>query len=174
MTYRTLIVGTALAVALAGTLSAGAHAQSGDRAFVTKLAGVGMAEVELGTLARDKASSREVKAFAQRMIDEHKKAGDELKAIADRKHLAWPTSLPADAVALKDKLSKLSGAAFDHAYIDAMVNGHREALTEVRTEAQSGSDAEVKAWAGKASSVVQAHLTHAEKQQSELGKHATH
>lgn len=170
MTYKTLIVGIATAVAYA----ASASAQSGDQAFVTKLAGVGMAEVELGTLAKDKASSREVKAFAQRMIDEHKKAGDELKAIADRKHLAWPTALPADAVALKDKLSKLSGAAFDRAYIDAMVSGHREALAEVRTEAQSGSDAEVKAWAGKASSVVQAHLTHAEKQQGELGKAATH
>ena len=77
-------------------------------------------------------------------------------------------------MALKDELSKLSGSAFDHVYIDAMVNGHREVLTEVRTEAKSGSDTDVKTWAGKASSVVQAHLTHAEKQQSELGKHATH
>ena len=174
MRYKTLIVGTALAVALAGTLSSDASAQSGDQAFVTKLAGVGMAEIELGTLAKDKASSREVKAFAQRMIDEHKKAGDELKAIAERKHFAWPSTLPADATALKDRLSKLSGAAFDRAYIDAMVSGHREVLTEVRTEAQSGSDPEVKAWAAKASSVVQAHLTHAEKQQSELGRAATH
>ena len=169
MTYKALIVGVGLAIG-----STGAWAQSGDQAFVTKLAGVGMAEVELGMLAKDRASSREVKAFAQRMIDDHKKAGDELKAVADRKHLAWPTALPADAVALKDKLSKLSGAAFDRAYIDAMVDGHRQALSEVRTEAQSGSDADVKAWATKASSVVQAHLTHAQDQQRELGKAATH
>lgn len=133
-----------------------------------------MAEVELGTLAKEKAASREVKAFAQRMIDDHTKAGDELKAVAQRKHLTWPAALPADAVALKDKLSKLSGAAFDRAYIDAMVNGHREVLGEVRTEAQSGSDPDVKAWATKASSTVQAHLTHAQDQQRELGKTATH
>jgi putative membrane protein len=169
MRYNGLIAGIALAIT-----GAVVGAQGADQPFVTKLAGVGMAEVELGTLAKDKASSREVKAFAQRMIDEHTKAGNELKAIADRKHLAWPTALPADAVALKDKLSKLSGAAFDRAYIDAMVDGHGKVLTEVRTEAESGADPDVKAWATKASSTVQAHLTHAQNQQRELGKTATH
>jgi putative membrane protein len=169
MRYKGLIAGIALAVATAGV-----GAQGADQPFVTKLAGVGMAEVELGTLAKEKASSREVKAFAQRMIDDHSKAGDELKAIASRKHFTWPTALPADAVALRDKLSKLSGAAFDRAYIDAMVNGHREAFGEVRTEAQSGADPDVKAWAAKVSSTVEAHLTHAQDQQRELGKTATH
>ena len=77
-------------------------------------------------------------------------------------------------MALKDKLSKLSGSAFDHAYADAMVMGHGEALTEVKTEAQSGTDPDVKAWAIKASSVVQAHLTHAQHLQSEHNKTATH
>ena len=169
MTYKALVVGMALAVA-----STGIGAQGSDQAFVTKLAGVGMAEVELGTLAKDKASSREVKAFGQRMIDEHSKAGAELKGIAQRKNLTWPTGLPADALALKDKLSKLSGPAFDRAYIDAMVQGHRGALMDVKQEAQSGADPDVKAWAMKASTTVQAHLTHAEEQQRELGKAATH
>ena len=77
-------------------------------------------------------------------------------------------------MALKDRLAKLSGAAFDRAYIDAMVDGHRAALGDVRTEAQSGADPDVKAWAMKASSTVQAHLTHATDQQRELGKTATH
>ena len=171
MKYKAFIVGVALAVAATAT----AHAQSvADQAFVTKLAGVAMAEVELGTLAKDKASSREVKAFGQRMIDDHTKAGNELKGIAQRKNIAWPTALPPDAVALKDRLSKLSGAAFDRAYIDEMVKGHTEVLAEVKTEAQSGGDPDVKAWAAKASSTVQAHLTHAQKQQGELGKAATH
>ena len=170
MQYKMLIVGMALAVATAS----GASAQSGDQAFVTKLAGVAMGEVELGMLAKDKASSRDVKGFAQRMIDDHGKAGEELKAIAQRKHFTWPSGLAPDAVALKDKLSKLNGAAFDRAYIDAMVNGHREVLGIVKAQAQSGADAEVKAWATKASSSVQAHLTHAQDVQRELGKTATH
>lgn len=170
MRYKALIVGIALGVAGAASV----HAQGADQSFVTKLAGVNMAEVELGTLAKDKASSREVKAFAQRMIDDHRKAGDQLKAIAQRKHYTWPAALPPDAVALKERLSKLIGAAFDRAYIDEMVKGHGEVLTEVRSEAQSGGDPDVKSWAMQASSTVQAHLTHAQDQQRELGKAATH
>ena len=171
MRIKAFIVGVALAVV--GAATAGAQS-AGDQAFVTKLAGVAMAEVELGTLAKDKASSREVKAFGQRMIDDHTKAGNELKGIAQRKNFAWPAALPPDAVTLKDKLSKLSGAAFDRAYIDEMVKGHTEVLAVVQKEAQSGSDPDVKAWATKASSSVQAHLTHAQDQQRELGKAATH
>jgi putative membrane protein len=169
MNYKTLI-GIALAVATAS----GAGAQSGDQAFVTKMGGVAMAEVELGTMARDKAASRDVKGFGQRMIDDHSRAGRELKVIAERKNLTWPSALSPDAVALKERLAKLSGAAFDRAYIEAMVSGHREVLGVVKTHAQSGGDAEVKAWATKASSSVQAHLTHALEVQGEIGKTATH
>ena len=92
------------------------------------------------------------------MIDDHSKAGDELKAIASRKHFTWPTGLPADAVALRDKLSKLSGAAFDRAYIDAMVSGHRDVLGVMKTEAESGTDPELKAFAAKHLPHLQEHL----------------
>jgi len=170
MKYKAFIVGVALAVA--ATATAGAQSAA-DQAFVTKLAGVAMAAVGLGTLAKDKAESREVKAFGQRMIDDHTKAGDELKGVAQRKNFAWPAALPPDAVALKEKLSKLSGPAFDRAYIDEMVKGHTEVLSVVQKEAQSGSDPDVKAWATKATSSVQAHLTHAQNQQRELSKPAT-
>ena len=172
MTYKTLVVGIALA--LAAVSSTAAQGTGGDQAFVTKIGGVSMGEVELGMLALDKLSSRDVKGFAQRMIDEHRKSGDELKAIATRKNFEWPAGPPADARALKDRLSKLSGAAFDRAYIDAMVSGHREVLGVMKTQAESGADAELKAFAAKASSTVQAHLTHALEVQKELGKTATH
>ncbi len=42
-----------------------------------------------------------------------------------------------------------------------MVSGHRDVLGVMKTEAQSGADPELKAFAGKATSTVQAHLTHA-------------
>jgi putative membrane protein len=170
MTYKSFVLGCAVALACVSGVRAQA---AGDQAFVTTIAGVGMGEVELGRLAVDKAASREVKAFGQRMIDEHGKAGDELKAIAQRKNFAWPAGPAANLVALKDRLSKMSGAAFDRAYIDAMVAGHREATEVIRKESQSGNDPEVKAWATKALSTVQAHLNHALDQQKELSRTAT-
>ncbi len=104
MTYKTLIVGIALAVAAVST--AAAQGAGGDQAFVTKIGGVSMGEVELGMLAQDKAASRDVKGFAQRMIDDHRKSGDELKAIATRKNLTWPAAPPADAKALERQGSR--------------------------------------------------------------------
>ena len=171
MTYKTFVGGIALAIAAVS--SAAAQGAGGDQAFVTKIGGVSMGEVELGMLALDKFSSRDVKGFAQRMIDEHRKSGDELKAIATRKNLSWPAGPSADAKALKDRLSKLSGAAFDRAYIDAMVSGHREVLGMMKAEIQIGADPELKAFASKAASTVEAHLTHALDVQKEVGKTAT-
>jgi putative membrane protein len=43
----------------------------------------GMAEVETATLARERAANPDVKQFAQMMIDDHTKAGDQLKQIAN-------------------------------------------------------------------------------------------
>ena len=73
------------------------------------------------------------------MIDEHTQGREtSSRRSRTRKHLTWPAALPADAIALKDRLSKLSGAAFDRAYIDAMVDGHREVLADVRSRGSVG------------------------------------
>ena len=157
----------ALMITMAATLSAqqpsaGGSAAASDAAFVTKIGEVGTAEVELGTLALQKTQRDDVKKFGQQMIDDHSKAGAELKAIAMRKNISWPMELAAEHKALKDRLSKLSGAAFDQAYMQAMVDGHRKVAAQVKTQVQSGSDAEVKAWASKTLPRVEAHLQHAE------------
>jgi putative membrane protein len=142
--------------------SSAAAGATSDAAFVTKIAEVGMAEVELGKLALQKTQRDDVKKFAQQMVDDHGKAGDELKALAMRKNITWPADLDAEHKALRDRLSKLSGAAFDQAYMQAMVDGHRKVAAQFRTETQSGSDAEVKAWAAKTLPTIDAHLKHAE------------
>lgn len=136
---------------------------SDDHEFVAKMANGGMAEVELGRLAVKNASSPDVKAFGQRMIDDHSKAGDELKAIADRKNIAWPTKLDSKEQALHDRLAALNGDAFDRAYIKAMISDHKKDVSELKTESKSGKDADVKAWATQTLPVVEDHLSQAEK-----------
>src|SRR5438270_9265636 len=59
-----------------------------DQLFVKDAADGGMAEVELGRLAVEKASNEEVKKFGQRMADDHSKANEELKDIAGKKNVA--------------------------------------------------------------------------------------
>jgi len=57
-----------------------------------------------------------------------------------------------------DKLSKLSGASFDRAYMQTMAAGHRQALSDFRMETKMGSDADVKGWAAKTLPTIEEHI----------------
>src|SRR5882757_10113171 len=114
-------------IVLAGVVMMGLAAApvfAADEAFVMKVAKGGMAEVELGKLAADKATSADVKKFGQRMADDHSKANDELKTLAQSKNITLPSEIGPEEKALRDRLMKLSGPAFDHAYMRAMVSDH--------------------------------------------------
>src|SRR6266850_1151561 len=132
-----------------------------DEHFVMDVAHAGMAEVELGKMAVDKASNSQVKQFGQRMVDDHSKAGDELKAIAQQKNITWPTELDAKHKAVRDRLMKLSGEAFDRAYMQEMVAGHQKVVMMLRTEAKNGKDPDIKAWASKTLPTTEDHLKQA-------------
>jgi len=129
-----------------------------DAMFIRTAAMDGMAEVEHGRLAGQNATNDEVKQFAQRMVDDHGKAGDELKGLASGKNVTLPTELDAKHKAMQDKLSKMKGAAFDRAYMAHMVTAHQQAVALVQREASGGRDPEAKAWAAKILPTLQEHL----------------
>ena len=133
-----------------------------DEHFIKEAAIGGMAEVELGKMATEKGQSAEVKRFGQKMADDHAKANDELKSLAGTKNVTLPTEIDAKHKAVADRLSKLSGDAFDRAYMQAMLKDHREDVAAFRTESKSGKDSEVKAWAGKTLPTLEEHLKMAE------------
>ncbi|HZS44585.1 MAG TPA: DUF4142 domain-containing protein [Blastocatellia bacterium] len=126
--------------------------------FVEDAAKGGMAEVQLGQLAVQKASSPDVKNFGQRMIDDHSKANNELKDLASRKSMTIPTAVDPKDKATMDRLSKLSGKAFDRAYMDDMVKDHEKDVAEFRNEASNGKDADIKSWASKTLPTLEDHL----------------
>src|SRR5262249_22427892 len=105
-----------------------------DETFVIDAAKANIAEIELGTLAETKAGSQDVKNFGKRMADDHQKALNSLKTVATHQKIALPTTLDPTDQALKDRLEKLSGNAFDRAYMSAMIKDHRKDVSEFRTE----------------------------------------
>jgi putative membrane protein len=133
-----------------------------DQHFVMEAAKGGLAEVELGRLAADKASSDDVKKFGQRMVDDHGKANDELKSLAETKNITLPTALDSKDKEKMDRLSKLSGDAFDRAYMQEMVKDHKKDVNEFRTESKSGKDPDIKSWAAKTLPTLEEHLKMAE------------
>jgi putative membrane protein len=135
---------------------------SADVEFILKAAEGGMAEVELGRVASERAATDEVKKFGQRMVDDHGKGGEELKVIAQSRGISLPSDIEPKDKALKDRLAKLNGKTFDRTYMRNMVADHRMDIAEFKREANSGKDPEVKAWAAKMLPTLEDHLKEAQ------------
>jgi len=143
----------------------------GDSAFITEAVAGGLFEVEMGKVALQKASNEEVKKFAQRMVDDHSKAVDELMQLAAAKGMSVPKEMKKMHRDTIDKLSKSSGAAFDKGYMDEMVKDHVKDVAAFRKEAKEGKDPEVKAWASKTLPTLEDHLKMAlDLSKKEMGK----
>jgi putative membrane protein len=137
-------------------------ATASDHRFATEAAQGGMAEVELGRLAQQKASSEDVKRFAQRMVDDHSKANDQLKQAAQQSGITLPADSASKHKASMARLQKLSGEAFDRAYMQNMVQDHKKDLAEFQKEANQGSDPNIKQFAQNTLPTLQEHLKLAE------------
>lgn len=139
-----------------------------DTTFATKAAVGGMAEVALGKMAAEKSSNPQIKDFGNMMVKDHGKANAELMSIAKSKNIPLPSTLDAEHQAKSDSLSKLTGKDFDAAYVNAMVEGHKNTLALMQSESSSGKDADLKAFAAKTVPVVQTHLDAISKIQASL------
>ena len=137
--------------------------------FAANAAQGGMTEVELGKLAIQRGTDPSVKEFGQRMIADHTRANNELKAVAARKNIELPSDLSSSQKSTIEKLSKLSGAEFDKEYMSDMVKDHEEDVEEFETQANKGADPEIKAFAGKALQTLQSHLQMAREVAKKVG-----
>jgi len=135
----------------------------GDKSFTMKASAAGLAEVNLSNLAVARATSAEVRTFAQRMVADHTRANRELIELANQKMLPLAKSMDEKHQSLFDKMSKLNGADFDHAYMEGMVKDHEEAVKLFETESKNGQDEAFKTWAGKTLPVLKMHREMAQK-----------
>lgn len=120
-----------------------------DQNFVKKAAEDGLAEVELGKLATEKASSDEVKKFGRRMVDDHGKAHHQLQQFAASKGDTLPNDLNAKDKGEKDKLAKISGEQFNREYANYMVKDHSHDVAAFRQESKTAKDNDLKSLASR-------------------------
>jgi predicted outer membrane protein len=178
---------TAIAIVLMGwnlsdSILAGQARRTDSRLFINDLTVVGLTEVRLGEMAGERGQRDSVKAFGQMMVKDHTAANAELSQLAAEMKIVPPTEIDKKHGELVDRLSKLSGAEFDRAYIMAMVDGHQAVAAQLRewtTEsrplgpppagdpkaadlARGGADEEkLTRWAMKTLPTVEKHLEHA-------------
>lgn len=134
-----------------------------DANFLSDAANGGILEVELGKLAVQKASSPQVKEFAQMMVNDHTKANNELKALADQLEIRIPASLSDQNRMKIEAITKNDGKDFDRQYMMAMVKDHKVTTEIFQSEAHDGYDSLVKAYASKTLPVLMHHREMAEK-----------
>jgi putative membrane protein len=153
-----------------GTQAGAASLSTQDKEFVQFANQANKSEVELAKLASDKSKNKDVKDFAKSMQDDHDKANDKLKDIADNKGVTLPDQVLPDAAQLQDQLGKETGTPkFDKTYIESEVKDHRMVINKFQDEVQNGQDADVKAYAQQVLPNLQQHLKHAEDVAKKLG-----
>lgn len=133
-------------------------------------------DIDAGRIAKSKSKNKEVQAFAQQMITDHTAVNQQAGALAQKLGVKpedndTSKSLKKGAADNTANLKKLSGAAFDKAYVDHEVAYHQAVLDAIdKVLVPSAQNAELKGLIEKVRPAIAAHLDHAKHLQGSLGK----
>ncbi|MDB5813577.1 MAG: hypothetical protein JWN23_694 [Rhodocyclales bacterium] len=148
----------AIGMTMSASLFAAALSHS-DKEFLEEAAHAGHTEVEASKLAQTKASSADVKSFADQMIKDHTRVGDELDQLAASKNVKVPTDPSITQRARLKMLSEYTGANFDKHYAKEIgVSAHENAVKLFRKASTDAKDPDVKAFAEKTLPGLEHHL----------------
>jgi len=161
-------------VGFAGALLLGASATafaaaSGGSTFLKQAIRGDLAETQIGQLAQQKSINAEVKSFGQELVTDHSQAKTEATSLAETMKVTVPTKPDRKAQTEYEKLSKLSGSAFDKEFASFMVKDHQEDIAKFQKEAQA-NDGQVSALAQKTLPVLQKHLQAAQALEAKVGQ----
>ncbi|MFI6793936.1 DUF4142 domain-containing protein [Nonomuraea sp. NPDC050383] len=129
-----------------------------DTMFLREAHQGNLTEVAIGKLAEAKGASDAVRSIGATLMADHAKLDMAVREAARRLDVALPTRPAQKQRALLERMSTLSGTAFDRAWLTAMVADHREDVKKFKTEIREGSSAVVKEVAKSGLPVIRKHL----------------
>jgi putative membrane protein len=97
-------------------------------------------EIEMARIAVVRAQSPDVRAFAQRMLADHRDLAIRIDDFALMRGYVIPWQVPPEDANAIDRLRSIDSASFDRAYMDEMVAGHEKAVARFETQAASGRE----------------------------------
>ena len=170
-----MLVGAA--VASLALIAGSALAQSPNDAQIASIVvTANQVDIDAGKLAESKGSNAQVKAFGKQMVTDHSGVNKQAVALVTKLKVtpednATSKSLKSGGEENLAKLKKLSGAAFDKAYVDHEVAYHEQVLEAIdKTLIPSAQNAELKNLLVSVRPAFVAHLDHAKMLQASLGK----
>lgn len=132
--------------------------QLDPQTFVNMAASSGLYEVESSRLALQQATDDQTKQIAQKMVDDHTKANEELKQIAQTKNLTVPSQMMEKHRTQLEALQQAKGTALGSTYHQQQIAAHQEAVSLFERASKQLSDPELKAFAEKTLPTLQEHL----------------
>jgi len=156
-----------------GSSSSSSYLGDTDQSFLKEAAQGGMAEVQMGRLAAQKAQSQAVRQLGQKLVQDHSKANQELKLLASQKSVTLPSDIGTENETAISHLKGLEGTEFDQAFIKHAVEDHQKDIQKFQTASQQSADNDVKAFAQKQLPVLQQHLKMAQDAQSTTSQGST-
>jgi putative membrane protein len=168
--HTSLLAAAAVLLFGAQSFAADVAVNSSDKSFLTNAYESGLAEIEAGQMGVRKTGNADLKAFAEHMVTDHSAANAELKSLADTKNVEVPTTPSLLAQGKSKLLDHKTGADFDKAFAEAMVNDHKKAVEAFEKAANDATDTDVKNFATQKLPTLKSHLSMAEELQNKIGK----
>jgi len=134
--------------------------QARDKMFLRKAIEGGMTEIQFSQVAQQKATSADVKKFADRMVRDHTALMQKLEPFADQYGITPPKTLNKEHMAELDKLNALSGDDFEKEYITVMSLAHHKDLKDFELEQRATDNSDLKANLDEATKVIARHTGH--------------
>jgi putative membrane protein len=137
---RTLTVMAALLLPLASSSAFAAESDPGD--VLSKLHESNQKEIQAGKVAQEKGQSKGVKDFGKMLVNDHTALDKKVTTLAKQMKIELPATPPRDS-ALED-VQKKSGADFDRAFAQAMLDDHKKDVDMARDAMDNTKDAKLK------------------------------
>ena len=143
-------------------------ADTSDAAVLAALHHANQVEMEFGELAKAKGATREVRAYGDRLVRDHRFADGRIMRFAERNdHPIGP--LPEDTIEAKqqaeheqemrDRLRAASGPAFDDEFLQMMADAHAMAIGMVKDAREKAVSPDLRSLLAKLQPILEQHQT---------------
>jgi len=170
---RPFITALALAAALGSPAFAQDKMDNDDISAMKQLAQANLNEIAAGKTAAEKAQSPDVKKFGQKMVDDHTKMLEDLRALAKKKSVALPQDPDVKDMAQMKLMERKSGAEFDKDYMEHMVKDHEKDVKDTENIASKAKDPQFKSAVQQANAKIKEHLQLAQRVAQSAGAGST-
>jgi putative membrane protein len=127
-----------------------------------------LGEIDLGRLAKQRASNKDVKSYADMVVADHTSALDKLSDLMKEKNVTNVQQKSPDAEAALSKLQNLSGADFDRLFMDIMIQDHQKAIDMLHSKINSVQNPDLKNYINDILPKMEKHIQEAQRLQPKL------